>query len=62
MSRALYCLGEFTLVLGTDVGVLRVYDFRLAGNKTPKKIDFFIIDFIHILGTEEALFNHSFRV
>lgn len=58
MSRALYRLGKLSLMLGANIGVFRIHDFRLAGNKTPKKIDFLVVDFIHVLGAEETLFGH----
>jgi len=62
MPRTLYRLGKFALMFGADIGMLRVHNLRLARDKTPKKIDFFIIDFVYILGAKEALFGHWINV
>ena len=36
-------LGDFPLMLGADAGVLRIDNLHLTGNKTPEKINLFII-------------------
>jgi len=52
-------LRELPLMLGANAGMLWVDNFGLARNKTPQKINFFIINVVQILRAEKAL-GHIF--
>ena len=58
-TGALDRVRELPLMLCTDGRMPRVDDLRLARNKTPQKINFFIINVVQILRAEKAL-GHIF--
>lgn len=62
MTRSLDSFGKLPLMLGANAGVFRIDYLRLARNKPPDEVYFFIVNIIKVLGTEETLFGHIFRI
>lgn len=59
MARPLDGFGKFPLMLRANAGMLGVNYLRLARHKTADKIHLFIVDVVHVLRAEEALFGHG---
>jgi len=60
-SRSFHGLRQNPLVLGAGSGMFRIDDFRLARDKPSQKLDVFIIDVGHILGTKKTLPFHGVK-
>jgi len=60
-SRSFHGLRQDSLVLGAGSGMLRIDDLRLTRDKSSQKLDVFIIDIGHILGTKKTLPFHGLK-